>query len=169
MAGPTKTSNSPPAPPSLKKSTSGLQSSKNQTSIAGFFQKKTATPSISSTSKINGSVFPVRSSPSKKYKRYPAGSDQSLTPAPSSDAVEKEEEEDELKPVVANGTSKPNGLPSPITPATVINGQLLSNGRAVPAGFYSPSRKARSTFDYSVALLTDEVIGKKGRLVCRIW
>ena len=140
MAGPAKAPVSTPAPPSLKKSTSGSHSSKNQTSIAGFFQKKPATSSSNGNSKPNCSALPVRSSPSKKTKRFIQGSDQSLTPAPSSDAVEKEEDQ-KTRPAIANGSFKGNGLPSPLTPAGVTNGDSPANSLAVPIGFYSPSRK----------------------------
>ncbi|KAL9127596.1 MAG: hypothetical protein Q9217_003554 [Psora testacea] len=117
MANQLKASKTTPAPPSLKRSpSSSLSNNKNQTSIAGFFQKKTATPSSKETPKACGSALPVRNSPLKKVKRTTHGSDQSLTPGPSSDAID-EEDNDETKLATVNGASKKSGLPSPITPA----------------------------------------------------
>ena len=122
-------------PPSLKKSTSS-----KQTSIAGFFQKKASAPTANGSPKTNGTALPVRQSPIKKAKRSTLGSDQSLTPAPSSDPTQIQEElEAKSIPPAKRGTS--HGLPSPITPAGDAGGQQISSGRQPPVGFYSPSRK----------------------------
>lgn len=131
MAGSSRIPQAAPAPPSLKKSTSSSMSSKSQMSIAGFFQKKLAEPSNISSPGSNGSTLPGAANivlASKKIKKSTQGSDQSLTPAPSSDPVEHDDVT-ESRPVMKSGRSKPNGLPSPVTPA------------GVPNGFYSPSRK----------------------------
>ena len=83
--------------------------------------------------KSSGLILPVNG-PKKKngIKSSPRGSDQSLTPAPSSDAVEDlVEEVQETKTVKMNGHGSPNGLPSPTS--------AVDDG--APKGFYSPSRK----------------------------
>lgn len=117
-------------PPSLKKSTSS-QSAKNQSSIASFFQKKTGTePELP----VNGFAkdSAAKSSPKASI------STSSLTPAPSSDAPEYEEEtpsgSTQRKPIAI-------GLPSPVTPAGDRVKHEQSNGLEAPKSFYSPSRK----------------------------
>ena len=140
MAGSSKPRNATPANsvPSLKKSNS---SSRNQTSIAGFFKKKTAEDSPSRTPKINGSTTPINSLPKKSDANNSSkGSNQSLTPAPSSDAIDEINYEDsEL--VKSNGSDGPNGLPSPITPAGGVESAHRADENGVSASFYSPSRK----------------------------
>jgi len=140
MVGSSKITNGTPAPPpSLKKSTS---SSKNQTSIAGFFRKKDSGPATIGTPKINGSALPVHASPKKHgLKKLSSAPSQSLTPAPSSDAAEEVIEEEDKKLAKLNGNGINNGLPSPITPAGTV---AVIDGAAddiAPKGFYSPSRK----------------------------
>lgn len=139
MAGSSKTPNDTPTPPStLKKSTSG---SKNQISIAGFFKKATPQPQSSTNgmTKPGGPVLPVNGLKKKNgIKSSPRGSDQSLTPAPSSDAVEELiEEAQETKPVKVNGHGSPSGLPSP---ASAVDACEQVDDQ-VRKGFYSPSRK----------------------------
>ncbi|KAL2038341.1 hypothetical protein N7G274_008990 [Stereocaulon virgatum] len=148
MAGSFKTPNGTPAPPStLTKSTSN---SKNQTLIAGFFKK--STPSTHTTTdgmaKSGGSILPVNGPKMKnRIKSSPRGSDQSLTPAPSSDAVENlVEEVQETKNVNMNGHGSPNGLPSPAS--------AVDDG--APKGFYSPSRKAKKAVNYAVDVESEE-------------
>lgn len=141
MAGPSKTATTTPAPPaSLKKSTS---SSKNQTSIAGFFRKKDPEASTNGTPKINGSALPVTTiSKTNGSKIHRGASSQSLTPALSSDAAEEIQDEEDARstrPIIKQAS---NGLPSPITPASVADQEADD---AVPKGFYSPSRKV---YDY---------------------
>ena len=140
MPGSTKIANeSTSAPPSLKKSSS---SSKNQTSIAGFFRKRDSETASSATPKINGSALPVHSSPKKNgFKKPSVTSSQSLTPAPSSDAVEEKDEETDVKPIKVDGNHKSNGLPSPITPASAVTIDKSTVDEIAPKGFYSPSRK----------------------------
>ena len=165
MAGLSRTPGPTPAPPSLKKSASGSQSSKNQTSIAGFFQRKASAPAVNGTPPTNGSVLPVRNSPSHKTKRSTEGSNQSLTPAPSSDAVEQEER-DAPRPVVAKGHTKGNGLPSPITPAGIVNGDSPVQGHTIPTGFYSPSRKVWESFLRWRCIADASNTGKEGGHLC---
>ena len=134
----------PKPPATLKKSTSGSQSSKNQKSILGFFQKRSVEalqPNINGSSKPN----PVHTAPAvpsgkKLVQRSSTAVSQGLTPAPSSDALGDDYEDT----ITANHSGrKVNGLPSPITPASEDNGLEHSD---VCVGFSSPSRKVY-TFD----------------------
>ncbi|KAL8917641.1 MAG: hypothetical protein Q9208_007822 [Pyrenodesmia sp. 3 TL-2023] len=134
MAGPSRTTPARP-PPSLNKSTSS-QSSKNQKTIMGFFQKK---PSNIPTHEPNG--LPKISGSATR------GPSSSLTPAPSSDPPE-EPESLQKGPKQLNGFGSANGLPSPITPA---NG-TVNEEAAGPNGlsyFNSPSRKAKKAISYA--------------------
>ncbi|KAL9024700.1 MAG: hypothetical protein Q9196_006318 [Gyalolechia fulgens] len=135
MAGPIR---STPAsqPPALKKSSSSGQSgNKNQKTIMGFFQKK---PSDSSPREING-LPPVNGSVTR-------GPSSSLTPAPSSDALE--EPDSPLKAPNPKNIGFANGLPSPVTPAGVaVAGQSTSANGLLP--FNSPSRKAKKAISYA--------------------
>ncbi|KAL9118569.1 MAG: hypothetical protein Q9187_004880 [Circinaria calcarea] len=137
--------------PSLKKSTSGSQSGQNQKSILGFFQKKAVGSSQekpNSTPKFNGSVVPSNATEKKTLvQRVPKAATQSLTPLPSSDALDGmlEDEDDEV--VTSNDKPKMNGLPSPITPAAVAStGNPTSVGNGLV--FSSPSRKAKKVVNY---------------------
>ena len=132
-----ESSSKPPA--TLKKSTSGSQSSKNQKSILGFFHKRPTgplQPNINGASKIDPElVIPAISSKKKLVQRSSTAVGQSLTPAPSSDAPENEQEESNT--ASSNG-HRVNGLPSPITPAT--EDTILADV-APYTSFSSPSRK----------------------------
>ena len=140
MPASSKTINgTPTAPPALKKSSS---SSKNQTSIAGFFKKKDSEAVANGLPKINGSSLPVHSSPKRSgLKKSSRALQQNLTPAPSSDAAEDVTEEAGPSAPKLNGNHTPNGLPSPVTPASAL---AVGDGTVddiAPKGFYSPSRK----------------------------
>lgn len=131
--------------PLLKKSTSGSQSAKSQQSIVGFFQKRTsASPSSTANDlpKINGARLPINGAKTKKSTR-PAirGPSSSLTPAPSSDALE-DFAEDILPRTSVKTSSEWKGLPSPITPASA-SAARDGVGDVDPAHFNSPSRKVR--------------------------
>ncbi|MCJ1394214.1 DNA mismatch repair protein msh6 [Xylographa bjoerkii] len=133
-------------PATLKKSTSGSQSSKNQKSILGFFQKRPAgalQPNINGVSKTN--VLPIAPAVLTKKKlvqRSSTAVSQSLTPAPSSDPLEDDQEDSiRAKP---NGR-KGNGLPSPITPASENNSL---EDEVAYISFTSPSRKAKKIVNY---------------------
>ena len=144
------------APPSLKKS-----SSNKQTSIAGFFQKKAATASH------NGSALPVRQSPKRKARKSIEGSDQSLTPAPSSDPIEHEEEAN--GPAIASvartdAKPKSTGLPSPVTPAVEKSSAKGSTFKPA-SSFYSPSRKVtRGRWQDLYTCVTNENTSRPRRL-----
>lgn len=147
MAGSSKISDSSPAapPPTLKKSASGSQSSKNQKSILGFFQKRTSDSSQPlSQGVLEADPLSKQSNNVTKKtlaKRPARGSSQSLTPAPSSDALEELDVQDE-GPHRRGMQSEEIGLPSPITPAPGLGGggpQDLEPSSLLI--FSSPSRK----------------------------
>ena len=151
MPGSSKSSNgTPAAPPSLQKSTS---SSKNQTSIAGFFKRKDLEAPQIGTPMSNGVALRT----SKHAKGNGPGSSagpsiQSLTPVASSDGAEEADEVNDVKPVERNGKQPSNGLPSPVTPAITV---MLTDGAAdhvAPKGFYSPSRKVWLSFGCTAIL-----------------
>lgn len=149
MAGPVFKPESSNAPPSLKKASS----SSKQTSIAGFFQKKADPPITNRSPKTYVAALPVRKSPRKASQRSTLGSDQSLTPAPSSDPAEPEGDL-EVKSVVTKRRSNGNGLPSPVTPMGDNGTAKHSSDHHVLAGFYSPSRKVRYDSKTTEASLT---------------
>lgn len=145
MAGPARTpeSSTTSNPPSLKKSTSGSQSSMTQKSIASFFQKRSHEGQAANVNVPR--TLPVKPQPADGIQKRPAkparGSSQSLTPAPSSDAVLGEDIQEDMpvRPAKANGA---NGLPSPITPASdapVAAPTPVANASSLI--FDSPSRK----------------------------
>ena len=143
MAPSSKSSNSTRGTPtpSLTKSNS---SSKNQTSIAGFFKKKSEEPNANGLPKINGTSLPINSSTRKTaIVASSNGSTQSMTPAPSSDPIEGMNEKQGTSPANPIRPSGSKTLPSPVTPGSALN-EIDANG--VPAGFYSPSRKVRVPF-----------------------
>ena len=130
-------------PPTLKKSTSG--SSSGQKSIASFFQKravegqhaKVAVPSTLPTisQKPNG----IGKKPT--FNKPARGSSQSLTPAASSDAIDREESEEPVQTKIENSVDD-NGLPSPITPANEVTPKKpTTKPKSSPFMFDSPSRK----------------------------
>ena len=131
----------PSQPPSLKKSTSGSQSSQTQKSILGFFQKTvvgTVPEKVNGKSKFNGSGAEQKTTkPKTLVQRIPRGKSHNLRPAPSSDVLDDGQEE-EVK--LSNEKSSIIGLPSPITPAAnLVNGDFPSTASML--NFSSPSRK----------------------------
>lgn len=135
---------SSPNPPSLKKSSSS-QSNKSQKSIIGFFQPKTTTTSQPVASSPANAISSNASSRwggrVTSAKIIARSSSQSLTPAPSSDAINeaKSDEESGVKQESSHGRQ---GLPSPITPLSgVFARRPISSGSKMPLAFNSPSRK----------------------------
>ena len=127
--------------PSLKKSTSGSQPEQNQKSILGFFHRK-ATPAsqdaIRSASKVNGSSSSTQVPGQKTLvQKIPKRPNQTLTPAPSSDAMDDIDEEDFSILGKMESVIEP---PSPITPTTnaAIGTSIVSSDLQT---FNSPSRK----------------------------
>lgn len=133
---------STPNPPSLKK-TSSSQSSKNQKSIVGFFQKRSALTSPSST-QLASTNPSVQSDKSNSVKKVARGLSQSLTPAPSSDALEEDSSDDRAE-TKEQSAEKDNGLPSPITPVSdAAAGNITPSTIKVTLNYNSPSRKVSS-------------------------
>jgi hypothetical protein len=164
MAGSAQTPESSTAshPPSLKKSTSGSQSSMTQKSIASFFQKRSLEGQVA---KVNIPTklptTPLTAHGIQKRLARPArGSSQSLTPALSSDAVLEDDIQDHIsvRPAKANGA---NGLPSPITRASDATvGASTPAPNASSLKFDSPSRKVYQSSRYACdSMLTKMRVG----------
>ena len=105
---------------------------KGQKSILGFFQKK-ATGQQKSLGPSVTTTLPIGSPKKKLVPKAPPRAPQNLTPAPSSDAVEADDDED-VVPV--RGRKKPV-VQSPMTPASLdgaveIGGPASSPSRKVP-------------------------------------
>ena len=114
---------------------------KTQKSILGFFQKK-STPSAGFGGQGTTTTLPIGSPKKKFVQQAPSRVSQILTPAPSSDVVEEEEDED----IVPTRPRKRGiGLPSPVTPAGLDG----SHEDGLPAlGSSSPLRKVRQLTSY---------------------
>lgn len=83
------------ATPALKRSTSSTQNMKNQRSILGFFQKSSpATPSTATRNAEPASSPTQRVAAGKSSTVKSKSAVQNLTPVPSSDAIEPDEEDD---------------------------------------------------------------------------
>jgi len=141
---------STPKPPSIQKSSSSSQSNpvKNQKTLLGFFQKKGG-PFPSHTSNVNAisnGAFESLPTPAakKSFKENKPVSSASLTPVPSSDAIEIPSPQSSETRLPPEGRNKENGLPSPITPASggATNGLLKEEVERVELS--SPSRKVGS-------------------------
>lgn len=127
-----------PKPPTLKKSNSGSQSGKGQKSILGFFQKK-ADSAPTPLPKSSPSVETPRQT-EQKFPTHSSRVSSSLTPAPSSDAIQQSSPTFESN-IKDEGKNKENGLISPITPDV---GEADGKMRQEVAGvtlYSSPSRK----------------------------
>jgi DNA mismatch repair protein MSH6 len=120
---------STPGPASLKKS----GSASGQKSLLGFFSK-TPTPTPSTIQKL-----PERTSPRKPLgNKFTAPLKKTqLTPQPSSDAVEPEDE-DAVVPEASTTPSAAKALPSPVS----ADGEQKSHGQG------TPSRKAKKVINY---------------------
>ena len=92
---------------------------KAQKSILGFFGKKPAgsqQESSSIPSTLNGTAsLPIGSPKKKLVPKAPSKVSQTLTPAPSSDAIEPDEDDEDVLPSKSRRAAP--GLPSPVTPA----------------------------------------------------
>ena len=147
MAGTSRISSASPAnnPPSLKKSNSRSQSNMSQKSIASFFQKRGVESSAAKANVPSKLPNTSQAANGTKQRSLPfnaaRGSSQSLTPAPSSDAIEEDDMEDVFQELI-NETNGADTLPSPITPASGALAEerpLTVNKSSVD--FNSPSRK----------------------------
>jgi DNA mismatch repair protein MSH6 len=127
----------PKASSQKKQPPSGSQSTKNQKSILGFFQKRpTNTPSPGSSTATPAKKTPISVLSKRSFTR--PGLTSALTPQPSSDAPEpsspiKEEPDSSL------GRNKENGLSSSTTPQDAETNQVLLE--IADFAFSSPSRK----------------------------
>lgn len=134
---------SSPNPPTLKKSSSS-QSNKSQKSIVGFFKPKineASQPAIQSSTNPNSSKIPVREGKGRAARHVASSSSQSLTPAPSSDAIDATNS-DEESVVKGRPPWVQQGLPSPITPLSgVTQAPPVSDDSKMAPAFSSPSRK----------------------------
>ena len=120
-------------PSTLRKSSSNTLP-KTQKSILGFFQKK-STPSAGFDGQGTTTTLPIGSPKKKFVQQAPSRVSQTLTPAPSSDAVVEEDDEDIIP---TRPRKRGIGLPSPVTPASLDGAH--ENG--LPAlGSSSPLRK----------------------------
>lgn len=141
--GPTQSSPAAP-PPSLKKSDSGSQNSKNQKSILGFFQKKSTDRSLPPLIKGAAASPSAIVGATKRLVKRPAArrhSGQTLTPAPSSDAAECPNQDDAMQCTVHEKQGV-KCLPSPTTPIPgAVDGNGIHGGVTDSLGFNSPSRK----------------------------
>ena len=158
-------------PPSLRRSTSSSQALTNQQSILGFFQKASGLPTRPAkgvqnppkqTKQGNGRSTHTHETQKKK------GSNQSLTPAPSSDAMDITE-----TPSNETCDGQGHGLPSPVTPMVESQqkpGKGVSSG-ATPVTFSSPSRKAtipKMRCSFVSSPLTGRYLGQTSNQLCRI-
>lgn len=147
---------STPNPPSLKKSSSS-QSNKSQKSIVGFFRPKTTITSQSVASSLANASSSNTSSRwgdrAASTKIVARGSSQSLTPAPSSDAIDEPRSDEESRAKQESIHDRP-GLPSPITPqGDVVARPLISSDSKMPLTFNSPSRKVWPYPEFDEAML----------------
>ena len=128
-------------PPTLRKSMSSSQSSKTQTSIAGFFKKAPTTDTARPASVALPINNKVKSGGGKKNAQ--TSKHDHPTPAPSSDAVDPMDDVENRAPG-ATKVDLPNPLPSPITPAEMTN-KTQQRDEKLLQDFSSPSRKVRDT------------------------
>lgn len=125
-------------PATLKKQSS---SSKNQSSIMGFFSKTPSGTQPARTASQTPSQSSTKSAPSTNNKLVPKPSifkvsaAQSVTPIPSSDAIEGPSSDDEMVNSVSTKVDN-TALPSPLSSAK-SKIQQNANGMA----YSSPSRK----------------------------
>jgi DNA mismatch repair protein MSH6 len=130
-----------PSTPALKKSTSNTQNMKSQKTLHGFFQRTPRADSTPSTLPERSSTAP-RGNSSLKSKLSGRALNSQLTPAPSSDGPEEQEN----IAVAASTKECPvprKGLPSPVSSANDgLEGQ--TDGAADElATFGTPSRRVR--------------------------
>ena len=145
--------------PSFKRSSS-TSASKSQKSILGFFQRKSTNspqPNTNGARKLGGSTtLPIGSPKKQLVQRAPVRISQSLTPAPSSDAIEAEEEGN-VRPL------KACGLPSPTSPPS------LDSGSRMPLSS-SPTRKVRREVSRAcLEQLLTSLSGQKSCQLRRVW
>jgi len=125
----------------LKKSTSSTQNMKNQKTLHGFFQKTPNTASTPLTLPERSSAAPrtISSLKSKMLGRTP---NSQLTPTPSSDGPE-EQENTPNKTAMKESSVRHKGLPSPVSSANDgLEGQPNRGTEELTASG-TPSRQVR--------------------------
>jgi hypothetical protein len=130
--------------PSSQKTSSGSVPGKNQKSILGFFQRQSTValqPHVNGVSAAAAASSASSGAPPKQklVQKPTIKVGQNLTPAPSSDAVDEDEEDEDVVP--RRKPQRPIGLPSPITPG--LGGVRAGKDEAGLADD-SPSHKVRS-------------------------
>ncbi|KAL9621161.1 MAG: hypothetical protein Q9160_004412 [Pyrenula sp. 1 TL-2023] len=141
----------PASTPTLKKSSSTTQSSRNQKSILGFFQSRTPTaksPSLPVVETASSAQKASRSSPRYRKSTGQHATSQDLTPAPSSDAPDGEDDRAQHSKGTAE-SEQLNGLPSPDTSANGdVKGKAAEDGPEL-TNFGTPSRRAKKFTSYA--------------------
>jgi DNA mismatch repair protein MSH6 len=126
MARGTGTASSPPTatpgPGPLKRSTSSTQNMKSQRSILGFFQKSSPSTPSGTTRNAEPASSPAQRASEHRASSKSTRNAQNLTPVPSSDAVEPEEDELSVKKESFQALS--------FFPATSTNGAALPQTNA---------------------------------------
>lgn len=155
----------------LKKSTPNTQNMKQQRSILGFFQPKSSPVTPKTSQATTGDAREPESSPAQAVANRKSGnataattkkihragkkndSTSNLTPAPSSDMVEPEEDIEDTPVMAAEKESAGDveaGLPSP---ATSANGRFgVQVAAKVERDSATPSRRVRQLFSDAVAM-----------------
>lgn len=150
---------STPRPSQKKQPPSGSQSTKNQKSILGFFQKKsTNSPSPAPSQPTPAKQTPTPTLSKRSFPRPPP----SLTPVPSSDAIEPSSpiRQEEVTPV-ATGRNKENGLPLCISTPDTETDRVVSEVAGVALS--SPSRKVRpGCVSINIGLDLTRCVGQEG-------
>lgn len=147
----------PVSTPTLKKSSSSTQNSRNQKSILGFFQSKTPIANSATLPEVQTASSAQKASRSSPRRRKATGKHNpspGLTPAPSSDAPAGEDEHSQHSKDTAE-SEQLNGLPSP---DTSTNGDM--KGKAAEDGpeltkFGTPSRRVGPTCYIAPRLITE--------------
>ena len=127
------------ATPALLRSTSNTQNLKNQKSLLGFFQK---TPNTASSTSALADHLPkvFRKNSTLKYRDSAQTNSSQITPAPSSDALDEDDNIPQLN-VTKESVSSRQGLPSPVSSANgELVGQTIADAEELTA-FGTPSRK----------------------------
>jgi DNA mismatch repair protein MSH6 len=125
--------------PALKKSTPNIQNMKNQKTLLGFFQK---TPNTASSTSPLPESLPIvtRKKAMLQNKSFLRHSGSHVTPAPSSDALDEDDNSPQCNVSKESPRSR-KGLPSPVSSA---NGELVGQTAADAeelTTFGTPSRK----------------------------
>ncbi|KAF5863649.1 DNA mismatch repair protein msh6 [Aspergillus alliaceus] len=169
--GPPASSSPAATPPSgvLKRTTSSTQNMKNQKSILGFFQKsspstpstaRNAEPASSPAQRVSeqrGATATRRSVKSEKKKNIPQFSD--LSPVPSSDLVEPEEEEGNAE---ASSNDPKANSPSRRSKKQVNYFESNSEGEDDDEKIFRPSRKNKAPKRRKVSPESDDEFEQDG-------